>query len=524
MPPFLAQMPMKSKVILGGTVLGVVVVMFMLFKMASAPSYTTLVSGVDPAQTGKITAALDTQGVAYQIENGGTALGVAPADVAKARIALSTAGIAATGSATAPGYALFDKQKLGASDFQQKMTYQRALEGEISNQLAGVQGVGGAQVRLVLPDDNLFADQSSPATAAVSLENPGSALEPGAVRGMAQLVASSVKGLKPESVTITDNAGQLLWPNGDGSGDASGGASGKQAAEDRYAQDLEANINAMLDRTLGPGKAAVNIRATLNMDKATKDTLVYSKKGVPMSQTSEVEKLKGGGSLPAGASGTAGNIPSYAATGAAGANSNYQRTSKKTDNALNKTVQRTEIAPGAVQRLDVSLLLDKSVTAAAATGATGPTGAAGATGVTAIQNSVATAAGLIPTRGDTITTTQLAFAKPTPIKAAGPVPPALLGPLKWVGLGLGALIFCFFMLRHLKKREAEPLTEPAWLSQIDGPLTLAALGAGPGGQQTRVMSALPDREVDPSLQQLEQFVDREPERVVAQVRHWMQED
>lgn len=518
MPPFLAQMPTKSKAILGGTVLGVVVVMFLLFQMASAPTYTTLVSGVDPAQTGKITAALDTQGVAYEIQNGGTALGVAPADVAKARIALATAGVSATGSATAPGYALFDKQKLGASDFQQKMTYQRALEGEISNQLAGVQGVGGAQVRLVLPDDNLFADQSSPATAAVSLANPGSTLEPGAVRGMAQTVASSVKGLKPESVTITDNAGQLLWPNGDGSGDAGGSASGKQAAEDRYAQDLEANINAMLDRTLGPGKAAVNVRATLNMDKATKDMLVYSKKGVPMSQTSEVEKLKGGGSVPGGASGTAGNIPSYAAGAAGGAKSNYQRTSKKTDNALNKTVSRIQVAPGAVERLDVSLLLDKSVTAAAATGATG------ATGVKAIQNSVATAAGLVSTRGDTITTTQLAFAKPAAAPAAGPVPTALLGPIKWVGLGIAALIFCFFMLRHLKKREAEPLAEPAWLSEIDGPLTLAALGAGPGGQQTRVMAALPEREVDPSLQQLEQYVDREPERVVAQVRQWMQED
>jgi flagellar M-ring protein FliF len=517
MPAFLAQMPTRSKAVLGATVLGVLFVMFMMFRMATAPSYTTLVSGVDPAQTGKITAVLDTQAIKYEIQNGGTSLGVVQADAAKARIALATAGIAATGGTQAEGYTLFDKQKLGASDFQQKMTYQRALEGEIANQLGAVQGVGGAQVRLVLPDDNLFADQSSPATAAVSLANTGDTLQPGAVRGMAQMVASSVKGLKADSVTITDSTGQLLWPNGDGSG-AGAGSSGKQAAEDRYARGVEANINAMLDRTLGPGKATVNVRAQLDMDKATKDVLVYSKKGIPMTQQVETEKLKGGGSKPGGASGTAGNIPSYAAAGASGTNSNYQRTSKKTENALDKTVSRIQVAPGAVQRLDVSLMLDKSVTGAAATGATG------ATGVKAIQGSVAAAAGLVPARGDTITTTQLAFAKAPVVKAGGPVPPALLGPLKWVGLGVAALLFCFFMLRQLKKREGAPLAEPAWLAEIDGPLTLAALGAGPGGQNTRVMAPLPERQGDPSLQQLEQYVDREPERVVAQVRQWMQED
>ena len=74
---------------------------------------------------------------------------------------------------------------------QQQVTYQRALEGEIANTINGVSGVSGAQVQLVLPEDDLFADTATPATAAVMLGNPADTLESGAVAGIAQLTASS---------------------------------------------------------------------------------------------------------------------------------------------------------------------------------------------------------------------------------------------------------------------------------------------------------------------------------------------
>src|SRR5918997_1344761 len=176
------------------------------------------------------------------------------------------------------GFELFDEQKLGASEFQQQVTYQRALEGEIARTIGGVAGVSGPQVQLVLPEDDLFADEASPATAAVMLANSADTMEPGAIRGVAQLVASSVEGLKTENVTITDGAGQLLWPQGDGTG--GGVAAGKQALEARYARGVEADLNALLVRTLGPGKAQVSVTADLNADKTTRDELIYEKKGI----------------------------------------------------------------------------------------------------------------------------------------------------------------------------------------------------------------------------------------------------
>ena len=102
---------------------------------------------------------------------------------------------------------LMNNMKLGASDFQQQVTYQRALEGQLAQTIGQIDGVGGAQVQLVLPQDQLFDNQQSAAKAAVLLSGNAQSLQPGAVRGIAQLVSGSVKGLNSNNVSILLNAG-----------------------------------------------------------------------------------------------------------------------------------------------------------------------------------------------------------------------------------------------------------------------------------------------------------------------------
>ena len=111
------------------------------------------------------------------------------------------------------------------------------------------------------------------------------------------------------------------------------------------------------------------------------------------------------------------------------------------------------------------------------------------------------------------------FAKaPTP--KAGPVPTSMLGPLKWVGLGLAALLFCFFMARGIRRRESETLAEPSWLREIEAPRRGSAeLEAG-----APTAAAAAARQPDASMHRLDQLMEREPERVAAQVRQWMSED
>src|SRR5437762_1995781 len=87
--------------------------------------------------------------------------------------------------------------------------------------------------------------QTGKATAALMPGISPDSRQPGAVSGAAQLVAHSVKGLKPDNVTITDGSGQLLWPQGDAAGGV-GGTASKQAAQARYNSQVEANLNALL--------------------------------------------------------------------------------------------------------------------------------------------------------------------------------------------------------------------------------------------------------------------------------------
>ena len=121
---------------------------------------------------------------------------------------------------------------------------------------------------------------------------------------------------------------------------------------------------------------------------------------------------------------------------------------------------------------------------------------------------------------------QVPFAKVATPKA-GPVPTTLLGPIKWVGVGLATLLFLFFMTRSLRKREGEALATPAWLTDIEEPVSLAAARAAdprPADAPQHPTIKLPPRAPDANLQAIDQLMEREPERVAAQVKQWMAED
>src|SRR3954468_16650444 len=243
MPPFLQNLlalPAKTKALLGVSAVAILAIAFIMLKIATAPSYALIASGLDPAETGKITAALDEQGIGYELRNNGTARAVQKTSTAQARIALAGQGVQTSGGGSQPGYELLDQSKLGASQFQQQVTYQRALEGEVAKALSGIDGVSNPNVQIVMPQDDLFADEASPATAAIQLGNSSDTLASGAVRGMAQLAASSVKGLKADNVTITDSTGGVLWPSDEAGG--AGGGSSKTSAEARWARQKETAI------------------------------------------------------------------------------------------------------------------------------------------------------------------------------------------------------------------------------------------------------------------------------------------
>jgi flagellar M-ring protein FliF len=493
----------RGWLIAGGGFVGAVLFIYLFLHMVSQPSYSTLASGLNPAQTGKMTSALDQQGISYQLESNGTALAVQSNEVAQARVALASAGVLGSSH---PDLSLFEKQNLGESNFQQQVNYQRAMQGQLEETIDNVQGVSGAQVQLVLPSPQaqLFASSQTPASAAVLLSGTTS-LDPGSVRGIAQLVASSVPGLSLNKVTITDGTGQLLWPAPGGEG-AEGDETTKQAAEQRYDQSMSASLDAMLAQTLGPAKAQVQVYAEMNVNKTTQEALTYGKAGVPLSQSKDLETLAGNGS-GTGATGTA-NVPAYAQTGSG--KSNYKHEITNTSLGVDKTVTHSTVAPGEITNQHVSVLIDKSVPAAS---------------LSAIKEAVTNAAGLQTKRGDTLSIAQMAFAKPT-TTAASPTS-GIVGYAKYALIGLASLLFLFFTTRSLRKREQADIDhEPVWLRELELPVRLSELEretspTHAAAAPTPVPVAGGDA---PVRQRVEQLAQDNPDRVAQQLRTWMQED
>jgi flagellar M-ring protein FliF len=507
MPPaaqLASRMTPRGWLIAGGATIGAILFIYLFVHTVSQPSYTTLVSGVEASQTAKMTSTLSAQGISYELQNNGTAIGVPSNEASKARVALAGANLL---GGSQEGFRLFEKQSIGESNFQQQVTYQRALQGQLAETIDSVQGVSGAQVELVLPSsqNQIFGEDQNASSAAVLLSGT-SALSQGSVRGIAQLVTSSVPGLQLSKVTITGASGELLWPAAGGAGAA---GTDLQEAQQRYDQTMAASLDAMLAQTLGPGKAQVLVYANMNVNQTTKESLEYGKTGTPTQQSKNIETLTGNGTGAGGVTGTA-NLTA-AATGAGG-KSNYKHETTNSALGVNKTVTHTTVAPGAVESQHVSVLLDKSVPASA---------------LPAIREAITNAAGIQAKRGDTISIGQVAFTKSTTTAAAA----SPLADVKYVLLGLGAMIFLFFTTRSIRKREKGPIEEPVWLRELDAPMRLSELEreTAPRPAPVPAMAAATANGGDGAdggdsiRRQVERLVDSDPDRVAQQLRTWMQE-
>ena len=137
-------------------------------------------------------------------------------------------------------------------------------------------------------------------------------------------------------------------------------------------------------------------------------------------------------------------------------------------------------------------------------------------------------AGVTPARGDTLAVTTLTFAPPpkATVPAAGglPIPPAMLGPLKWIGVLLGSGIFLFLLRRNLKRREGEGVAiEPTWLREIQRSVPVGELESGAGSEPLEIA-------VDPAGErrqqmkgEVQEIVRNNPEQIALQISQWMRE-
>lgn len=421
------------------------IVAVVILGMGNNTSYSLLARDLDPTTSVKITQELKAANIAYETSAGGATISVASGRIDDARAIMVEKNLV-SGQV---GWEIFDKTKLGATDFQQQVMYQRALEGEIARTLSNINGVKGATVNLAIPETRVFQQEQQPTTASVLLQlDGGMPLDPTQVRAISQLVANAVPKLDPKNVTITDGSGTLLWG---GQGNGFGGMAGDQsqiAVQGLYERQMETGLSAMLGRVLGPDKIAVKVNADLNLDKKKIEMETWGKRVQPLTTSNTNEIYKGNGSPPGGIPGTNGNTApaTYGIGQNGGVSTNYRKQQSDIQNAIDKTLTSIEVAPGEVKRQTVSVLVDSSVPKAQ---------------LGAIEQSVRSAIGYDQARGDVVTVSAVKFAPvevPVVTKPETPFGGPIVGKLMDLLPLIGAVIVGLFLFRNMRKSTRQTLT------------------------------------------------------------------
>jgi flagellar M-ring protein FliF len=375
-----------------GTVIGALVFM----RMSSTDTMAPLYSNLQASDASAITQDLTSQGVTYQLKDGGATVMVPSSKVYQLRLDMSSKGLPTEGQ---PGYTLLDKSGITTSDFMQRVDYQRALEGEMSKTIGAIQDVDVATVHLVIPKEDLFTnDNVKPEASVLVRTKPGKDLSATQVQSIVHLVASSVEGLSADDVTVADDKGRMLAAPGQNITGANGAGDGQTAQTVNFQANVAKSVEDLLGNVTGPNKAHVQITAALDFDKTKTTTETFDQPGQSpvLSQTTSNEgygpNAASAGGNPAGV--LAGNqVGPVTTTTVASSSQNYAKTDTNTQYAVGKVTKEVEAAPGAVKSMSVAVVVDSSVTASPQE----------------LQDLVSAAVGLNPARGDTIKVTKLPF-------------------------------------------------------------------------------------------------------------------
>lgn len=389
------QLPRQRQLLLAGIAAVAIFGAYYVFTSSSSPRMVVAYTGLAPEETAQIADELEKGGIAYEIGGGGSTVSVQANKVAEARIALAQSGLPSGGSV---GLEIFDSTDFGATEFQNQVNFLRALQGELSRSINTLEPIRASRVNIVLPDDSLFVEDERPATASVVLQlRPGVSLRAEQVQAIVNLVSNSVEGLDRSGITIVQDSGSVLYDGATEEGGVVGGGTLAQLDVARqYETALANDLNNILAQVVGVGRSAVTVRAMLNFDTVTEtsDSFAPVDQAVPRSSSTTTETFTGNNLTVGGVPGTGTNGGVDGGDTEATGASEYTRTETTTNNEISRTTTSTVRAPGSVERLSVSVVLDESVTAAQEA---------------SITSTVAAAVGLDQSRGDQLSVTRLPF-------------------------------------------------------------------------------------------------------------------
>jgi flagellar M-ring protein FliF len=537
---------------------GAAMVAFFVFLTTriAAPPMSLLYADLDLKDSAQIVAKLDAMSVPYQLRGDGSQVLVPADQVARLRMTMAEQGLPRGGSV---GYELFDKaDTFGSSSAAQNVNQVRALEGELERTIGGLGPVQSARVHLVLPRRDLFARDAQEASASIVVKLRGAEhLSKGQVAAIQQVAASAVPTLKPNRVSVVDGAGTLL-ARGDGQDANSATNVGAEQYQTDYETRVGRSVEDMLERSLGAGKARVDVRAEIDFDRITTSSESFDPDGQVVRSTQSVtqndDSTNATNDQPVTVTNNLPGQQANAATGAAGRTKNA-RNEETINYEISKTTRSQVREAGEVKRLSVAVLVDGTYTAK-------PDGTKEYAPRTPdelkqITTLVRSAIGYNEKRGDSVEVVNLKFAQPEEPPATAAAPSGFLGLEKadlirigeTVTLAVVALLVILLVVRPLMFKLLEG--GPPLAAETAGLLTDAGMGAraqlpAPAGMQTGAMAgpaqsaALPapaprpavieqmidigqveGRVAASSIKKIGEIVEKHPEEAVAIMRSWM---
>ncbi|MDE2419006.1 MAG: flagellar M-ring protein FliF [Burkholderiales bacterium] len=347
--------------------------------MGRQAEWRVLYSNLADKDGGAVIAQLTTMNVPYKYTEGGGAI-LVPADrVHDARLKLATLGLP---KGSVNGFEMMESNRFGMTQFQERLTFQRGLEGELTRSIQALSSVANARVHLALPNQNgFFREQQKPSASVLLSLHPGRTLDKAQLAGIIHLVASSVPEMSASAVSVLDDTGKLLSAPSDGSGSGLG----VDAEQLQYAQQIEQIYNRrildILEPVVGRDNVKAQVTAELDFSQTESTTEVHKPNQTPdtsaVRSQQVVESINGAtAGPPAGVPGATSNQPpaqssapingqpqTLAASGQQGAGAN---TSSKKESIINyevdKTVRVIKGASGVIKRINVAVVVNNQST------------------------------------------------------------------------------------------------------------------------------------------------------------------
>jgi len=502
----LTAVPVKAMVMLTLGVAALAAVLAALAMWSKSGDYRVLYANLSDKDGGAVLAQLSQMNVPYKHADGGNAI-LVPADkVHDVRLKLAQAGLP---KGSTSGFELLDNARFGQTQFQERTTWQRALEGELMRSIGALAAVESARVHLALPQQNgFFREQQKPSASVLLQLHPGRTLERAQIAGIVHLVSSSVPELSPKAVSVLDSSGMLLsGATGDNP------ASGLDAQQLQYVQQIESSYVKRVIDIIEPIVGRDNVRATVAAEvdfaqsEAT-DELFKPNQGKDMAAAIRSQQLSessnGASTTPSGIPGALSNQPPVPATaplsGASAplqaANSAATGASTRRDNVVNyeidKTVRVTRNATGIVKRLNAAVVVNHRVI----------TDAKGKTTSTPLSNDevekltalVRESIGFNKERGDSIKLINAPFRTEALPKAADALPlwqqPWLIDLVRAAAVPAALVLVALLVVGGVIKPALKAAAGPTMGRQLDAmvadsphlaaPAVPLALGAPPG--------------------------------------------